>query len=138
MICSNVVKRWLKFNLVGAIGIVVQLAALAVLKSGMHVHYLLATGVSVEIAVLHNFVWHERFTWADRTATRSWTRLMKFNITTGLFSIVGNIAVMKLLVDVARLNYFVANIVTIASCSLVNFVVSDLLVFENRARERAT
>ena len=49
--------HWLKFNTVGAIGIGVQLAALAALKSGLELNYLLATGLAVEAAVLHNFVW---------------------------------------------------------------------------------
>ena len=56
--------RWIKFNAVGAIGIGVQLAALAIFRSWMKLDYLLATGLAVEIAVIHNFLWHARFTWA--------------------------------------------------------------------------
>jgi putative flippase GtrA len=63
--------RWCKFNLVGAIGIFVQFAALFVLKSLMHCNYLVATALAVEVAVVHNFVWHERYTWADRVANPS-------------------------------------------------------------------
>ena len=122
--------RWLKFNAVGAGGIVVQLAALTLLKSGLRLDYLAATAVAVEAAVIHNYFWHERFTWADRIGGSSWTRFLKFNLTTGLFSIVGNVLVMKLLVGGAHLNYFVANIFTIATCSTVNFLVSDRFVFE--------
>ena len=33
----------------------------------------LATVLSVEIAVLHNFVWHENVTWADRKGLGSST-----------------------------------------------------------------
>ncbi len=29
-------------------------------------HYLVATALAVEMAVLHNFFWHRRWTWADR------------------------------------------------------------------------
>ncbi len=60
--------RWCKFNLVGVIGILVQFAALFFLKSVMHCNYLAATALAVEAAVVHNFVWHERYTWADRVA----------------------------------------------------------------------
>jgi putative flippase GtrA len=63
--------RWGKFNLVGAIGIFVQFAALFFLKSVVHFNYLSATALAVEIAVVHNFVWHERYTWADRVSTPS-------------------------------------------------------------------
>jgi putative flippase GtrA len=121
--------RWLKFNAVGGIGIGVQLIVLAVLKSGLRLEYLLATGLAVEAAVIHNFLWHERFTWADRVSESSWARFGKFNLTTGLFSIVGNLALMKALVGLAGMNYLVANGVTIALCSVVNFVVSDRVVF---------
>jgi GtrA-like protein len=58
--------RWLKFNMVGGMGIAVHLLMLVVLKSGLHLHYLAATALAVETAVVHNFLWHERFTWADR------------------------------------------------------------------------
>jgi putative flippase GtrA len=122
--------RWLKFNAVGAGGIAMQLAALAALKSALHLDYLAATALAVEAAVVHNYFWHERFTWADRTSGPSWARFAKFNLTTGFFSIAGNVLVMKVLVGGAHLNYFVANILTIATCSIVNFLVSDRFVFE--------
>jgi putative flippase GtrA len=63
--------RWCKFNLVGAIGIFVQFAALFFLKRMMHCNYLVATALAVEVAVVHNFLWHERYTWADRVANPS-------------------------------------------------------------------
>ncbi len=122
--------RWLKFNAVGAIGIGVQLMVLAALKSGVHLHYLAATALAVEAAVIHNFLWHERFTWADRASSGSWARLIKFNLTTGIFSILGNLALMKLLVDAMQLQYLLANAITIGACSLVNFLLSDKLVFQ--------
>jgi putative flippase GtrA len=122
--------RWLKFNAVGAGGIAVQLLTLTLLKSGLRLDYLVATALAVEAAVIHNYLWHERFTWADRTGRGSWARFAKFNLTTGLFSMVGNVLVMKALVGAAHLNYFVANILTIATCSIMNFLVSDRFVFE--------
>ncbi|MBZ5599493.1 MAG: GtrA family protein [Acidobacteriia bacterium] len=121
--------RWLKFNFVGGIGIGVQLVVLTALKSGLHFDYLVATGLAVEAAVIHNFLWHERFTWADRAAEASLVRFLRFNLTTGAFSILGNLAMMKLLVGMGKLNYVVANVITIAACSVVNFVVSDSFVF---------
>ena len=121
--------RWLKFNAVGGIGIGVQLVVLALLKSGLHLDYLLATGLAVEAAVIHNFLWHERFTWADRVGDSSLVRFAKFNLTTGLFSILGNLALMRVLVGWGKMNFLAANMVTIAACSLVNFVVSDRMVF---------
>src|SRR6202167_330716 len=82
--------RWLKFNAVGAIGVVVQLMALAVFRSQLKMDYRLATGLAVEIAVIHNFLWHERFTWADPATVQrmqSFSRLAKFNVSNGAISL---------------------------------------------------
>jgi len=144
--------RWLKFNFVGGIGIAVQFAALFLLKTVFHFHYLFATAVAVEAAVVHNFVWHEQFTWVDRTRSdrarsdrtksdltlpswrRSLPRFVRFNLTTGAVSILGNLALMKVLVDQGHINYLLANAIAIALCSLANFLVSDQWVFEDNTR----
>ncbi len=132
--------RWLKFNLVGGFGIAVQLAVLLALKSGFHLSYLLATALAVEAAVVHNFLWHERYTWADRVQPswrKSLPRLLRFNLTTGGVSIAGNLALMKVLAGLCHLNYLAANGVSIALCSSLNFLVSEEWVFEGGARNCA-
>lgn len=128
----NTGRRWLKFNLVGAIGIGVQLGVLALLRGGLGMDYLLATALAVEAAVVHNFIWHERFTWADRgslTLAQSLGRLLRFNLTTGAVSIAGNLVLMRLLVGGAGLPFLPANLLSIAGCSLANFLLSDRVVF---------
>ena len=130
------VLRWVKFNAVGAIGVGVQVAVLAGLRSGLGMGYLSATALAVEAAVIHNYLWHDRFTWADRETRSSLERFAKFNLTTGLFSIAGNVVLMRVFVGLVGMKYVVGNLVTIASCSIVNFVVSDRVVFQARGSER--
>jgi len=133
---SQAAVRWLKFNLVGGLGIVVQFAVLVLLKAVLHCNYLAATAAAVEAAVIHNFIWHERFTWADRVR-ESWPmslrRLARFNATTGAVSIIGNLALMKVMVGLGNINFVLANAVAIAVCSILNFVVSEEWVFEEAA-----
>lgn len=131
----SLIRRVLKFQTVGAIGIVVQLVALVLLKSVLGLHYMLATALAVEVAVLHNFCWHERWTWVERTRQSPGVglvlrRLVGFNLTTGLVSIVSNLVLMRLLVGSFHLHYLVANVVAIATCSLANFLFSELFVFK--------
>ncbi|PYR16581.1 MAG: hypothetical protein DMF94_27475 [Acidobacteria bacterium] len=59
------------FMAVGGLGFLVQLAALAALMSLADWSWLPATLVSVELAVVHNFFWHERWTWCNRTVAPS-------------------------------------------------------------------
>lgn len=125
--------HWLKFNAVGGLGIAVQFAVLLSLKSGFHLNYLPATALAVESAIIHNFLWHERYTWADRVQPswqKSVPRFLRFNVTTGAVSLLGNLALMKVMVGLGHVNYLIANGVAIVLCSFANFLVSEEWVFE--------
>jgi putative flippase GtrA len=65
----NVLIRWGKFNLVGAMGMAVQLGGSALFDywTGGR-HRVFASAAAVEVAVVHNFVWHVHYTWRDRPA----------------------------------------------------------------------
>jgi len=126
------IARWFKFNLVGGIGFGVQLGMLALLVSGLHVNYLWATALAVETAVLHNFVWHERYTWKGQgsvSVRAVAVRLLRFHVSNGLVSLAGNVALMRLLVGALHLPYLAANILTIGACGLLNFALSEWFVF---------
>jgi putative flippase GtrA len=84
-------------------------------------------------------VWHEQFTWLDRTRSgdplevrlrRSLRRLLRFNLTNGAVSILGNLALMRVMVGEGHMNYLVANGIAITLCSLANYLVSETWVFE--------
>jgi putative flippase GtrA len=130
----STLMRWYKFNLVGGMGIAVQFIALLLVKGQLHFNYLAATAIAVETAVIHNFVWHEQFTWADRTkldrgCRRSPLRLLRFNLSNGAVSILGNLALMKVMVGQGHMNYLLANAIAISLCSLANFLLSETWVF---------
>jgi putative flippase GtrA len=139
-VCSNrreqspaTARRFFRFNLVGAIGLAVQLGILELLRRA-GVDYLLATVLAVEAAVVHNFIWHERYTWHDRAgALRSeWlARLVRFHLTNGAVSLVGNALAMRWLVGELRFPVLPANLLAITACCLVNFLLSDRVVFTN-------
>ena len=131
----NALIRWSKFNLVGAIGMVVQLTTLSLLNRWMAGHYLLASAVAVEVTLIHNFAWHISYTWRDRRddSTRL-SQLMRFHLSNGLVSMLGNLALMRPLVDGARLPVLAANGVAILCCSLVNFCLGDGWVFAAKVR----
>lgn len=129
---AALLRRWLKFNAVGAIGICVQMLAVYLLGAVWKISSLWTTALAVEAAVLHNFVWHEHFTWADRHAearVRALRRLLVFNLTIGAISIVGNLLCVWSFMHQFRAPLLVANLLAIAVCSIINFVVNDRIVF---------
>jgi len=122
-------RRFARFCAVGAGGAIVQMVTLGLLLRFAEFHYLAATTLAVETAVIHNFFWHRRWTWADRPSCRVALSLLRFNVTNGATSMIGNLAVMLVLVGMFRLDPIVANLITIGVCSIVSFALADRLVF---------
>ena len=121
--------RWGRFNLVGAMGMAVQLAALALFNRCAPGHYLCCTAAALELAVLHNFVWHLHYTWRDRRDGSALMQLMRFHFSNGLVSMLGNLMLMRILVHEVHLLLLVSNSVAILCCSVVNFFLGDDWVF---------
>jgi putative flippase GtrA len=126
--------RWLRFNFVGLVGIGVQLAALALYARVFGWHYLAATALAVETAVLHNFAWHERWTWSDRTGAGGILgRMWRFHLGNGLVSVAGNVALMKVLAGWFGLPLIPANLMAIAIVSIANFLLGEFWVYRRPA-----
>jgi putative flippase GtrA len=126
----NPLVRWGKFNLVGAMGAVVQLGALALLNRLAPGHYLWATAGAIELTLLHNFAWHLRYTWRDRRdGSARTTQLLRFHLSNGLVSMLGNLALMRVLVHGAHVPVVAANAVAILCCSIINFCLGNNWAF---------
>jgi len=126
--------RWTRFSTVGLAGAVVQLAVLSALTRAMDVPVALAAAAAVEAAILHNFFWHQRWTWRDRpvagprdTLARQW----RFHAINGLVSLAGNVIITTALVR-AGVDPLAANLAAILACSLVNYTAGDAHVFAAR------
>jgi putative flippase GtrA len=120
--------RFVRFALAGTGGLLVQIATFAVLNSLLNVNYLVTTLVAVEAAILSNFVWHQRWTFRDRSG--SWLeRLIQFNALTAVTSIVGSVFVTAVLVESFALPAILANVVSVMILSVINFIGADTLVF---------
>jgi len=105
---------------------------LLALTSGLKMGYLPATAIAVEIAILHNFFWHQRWTWANRIRSCNSGfshRFLGFHLANGALSIAGNIVLMRFFVEEFGMKYLVANALAIALCSVFNFLAGDRLVF---------
>ena len=131
-------RRWIAFNLVGLLGMGVQLATLFCLNRLMPGHYLAATAGALELTLLHNFLWHRRLTWRDRTGRESgWRQLLRFHLTNGLVSLCGNLLLMRLLVHTAHLPVLLSNACAIVCCSLLNFSLGHAWAFRSAAAAAA-
>ena len=129
-------RRWTRFFAAGLGGFIVQLGVLAALTRWTELHYVAATLIAVELAILCNFVWHDQWTWNDRPAA-TWRerghRLARFHALTGFTSLAGNAAVTAALVESAGISPVVGNVIAVAAVGLVNFAGSETLIFRTSA-----
>jgi putative flippase GtrA len=138
----NIFIRWGKFSLVGAMGMALQLAALALFNRWMAGHYLYASAAAIELTLLHNFMWHLHYTWRDRRdCATQLGQFVRFHLSNGLVSMLGSLVLMRLLIQETRLSLLVSNVVAILCCSMANFCLGNNWAFAepvNQRRSRST
>lgn len=96
-------------------------------------HYLYASAAAIELTLLHNFMWHLHFTWRDRRAdTGVIAPLIRFHLSNGLVSMLGNLLLMRILVQEAYLPVLVANCIAILCCSILTFCLGNSWAFAGK------
>ena len=134
MATPRLIDRWAVFNLVGLAGMALQLGLVAFLVRVPGCHYLLATVLGVEAAVLHNFAWHHHYTWSDRPPSSRrdlGLRLARFHLLNGAVSLAGNLGLTWLFTGVLHVDPVLSNLIAIVLCASVNFAASNVAVFRS-------
>jgi putative flippase GtrA len=133
---SSSLARFGRFNLVGVAGFVLQLALLHALTRLTSWPLPVCVAVAVLVTVSHNFVWHVHYTW--RGTTDRWlARWVAFNLSNGAVSLVTNVIVTTA-VAALGVPVLAANVAAVGAASIVNFALSDRLVFARRPASPCT
>ena len=126
------IGRFGRFGLVGFIGALLQVTLVFLLTKYVGILGAAATLLAVEITILHNFVWHEHFTWKHRGPKNSRQfalRLWRFHAGNGFVSLAGNTILTYYLVERLKAPVLPAAIGAIVFCALANFLIADRWVF---------
>jgi putative flippase GtrA len=130
LVRSHVVNQALKFAIVGGLGTVVNMTALYVLHRWAHLPLVMATALAVELAVVHNYLLNDRWTFGARAPTVR--RFLKFNA-----SVLGGLGVNVFVVWVlvrGGVHFLVANAFGIGAAFAVNFASSTGWVWGRQSR----
>ena len=121
--------RWIRFNAVGVIGFVFQMAVLSALIRWTWLTPSAAVAAAVVITVSHNFLWHEYVTWGHQPVDGRLRRWLTFQLSTGVISVVTNVGLTAVVARATGLPVLAANAIAVATASVATFLVSDRLVF---------
>jgi dolichol-phosphate mannosyltransferase len=107
--------------MVGGFGVVVNSTALLALHQWAGLPLLVASPLAVELSIVNNFLWNDRWTFLSRVRTRGpIARFAQFNIVSFLGLLITT-ATTLLLVEQIGLHYLVSNLCGIVLGSLCNF-----------------
>src|SRR6266567_3503682 len=113
------VKRFVRFGLVGASGVVVDMGVLFLLADARMLGWDLSISkaLAAETAIVNNFIWNDLWTFRDLAAGgRGWSavaaRLGKFNLIC-LVGVVLSILLLNAQVHLLKMNIYAANLITI-------------------------
>jgi dolichol-phosphate mannosyltransferase len=119
--------RFLRFALVGAAGVLVDMAFLFLLSDPRALGFGLTRSkiAAAELAIINNFLWNDAWTFRDlvggqRGAGHKLRRLLKFNAVCGI-GLAINVALLNLQYNVFHMNRYVANLVAIGAVTAWNY-----------------
>jgi putative flippase GtrA len=122
------VRQFLKFAVVGAIGAVVDMGVLVILKEYFGLNVYLARAISFTCAVLNNYTLNQRWTFSDLEKRHS-RQLVQFFVV----SVIGlglNLILMYIFHGILGLHYLIATCLAILIVLIWNFFANRFWTFK--------
>lgn len=118
-------EEFLKFLLVGASGVAVNLGFYVLFSRGMDLPLEVASPMAIEISIISNFLLNNAFTFSKRTSANGLKkRFLRFHLVAGAAGVV-NYSVLLLLAKSFGMWDIAANLAGIACATLVNYVLNS-------------
>lgn len=122
-----------RYAVVSALGAIVQLATVVTLGHATPLHPTTIAFLSVAAAVLHNFAWHERWTWRSRTrhAGSAWARLAAYASSNGLVSAAAGM-IAAALITPTSVGAAGASVIAITAAGALNYWMARKFIWSTR------
>jgi len=125
--------RLVKFGVVGATGVGINMGCLFVLTEFVGIPYFAGSPIAIELSILTNFWMNLVWTWRDRSESGTlWTKIWRYHVGAGLTAILGNYLILIGMTELFGVNYLLSNLIGIGVGTLSNYVINDVWTFKNR------
>lgn len=133
-IASSVLSpRIIKFGIVGASGVVVNMGALYLLAEFGKLPYFVASIIAIELSIISNFLVNLLWTWSDRSGEGTfWGKLVRYHIGAGVTAFLGNYLILILLTEFFGMHYLISNLIGIGVGTFSNYIINDLWTFRHK------
>lgn len=121
-------RRAVSFAFAGVLGAVTTLGGTVLLYHHAHLHLWLASGLSIQTAILVTFTINSLFTWRDRPGNRPWRRFATFEGVSLVGLVIQELA-LAVGVDRMHFYYLLVLMVGIGLASIWNYLVNNRVTF---------
>lgn len=127
---DNIMKKILKFGLVGILNTLITFISYAVFVT-FGINYLIANCVSYFIGVINSYYWNKN--WVFKSTSKDSTLILKF-FAVNLIVLTFNTIVLFIFVDKLGIDKFISQIFSISVGMVINFFLNKIWTF-NKQKE---
>jgi putative flippase GtrA len=125
--------RLIKFGIVGASGVAVNVGCLYLLAEFAKIPYFIASIIAIELSILSNFTVNLLWTWRDRSKEGTLrTKIVRYHIGAGATAFLGNYLILVALTELLGMHYMISNLIGIAVGTAANYLINDLWIFKKK------
>lgn len=125
--------RIIKFGVVGASGVIVNVGSLYVLTEFARIPYFIASLIAIELSIISNFTINLLWTWRDRADEGTlWKKIVRYHIGAGATAVLGNYLILIALTEFFGMHYMLSNLIGIAVGTFSNYLINDLWTFKKK------
>jgi dolichol-phosphate mannosyltransferase len=124
-------ERIIKFGLVGLSGVVVNTVILGVLTELAQLNYKWSSLIAIQIAIISNFIFNDKWTFVDRKKQSLTKRFLSFES----ISIIGAVINWALLIactELLGIHYLISNLIGILIAFIWNYIANNKLTWNNK------
>ena len=134
IISKAFLNQLIKFVIVGAIGTLVNISVLFLLTKFFNILYLISEVIGFTLSTLSNYILNKIWTFEENIQVKIIRKYIQYFIVC-LFSLILNLVVLFLLVEVFDFWYISAEFVAIMVTFAINFTGSKFWIFRAKYRE---
>lgn len=119
------VRRFIRFCIVGATGVLVNQGLLWLLTDVSGLYYMYSALLSIEASIISNFIFNDRWTFRDKRSAAGpiFIRFLKYNLLCAAGSLL-NYGILWFFTDILHFYYLISNLFGIAAAVIWNYIIS--------------